>query len=163
MRPKWGLALEKKGGTLVSSATAPMKLCESISKLKFLCVPFISEKPPLAIETSWEKNSANRNTFFLYNFCHPNGLCLFLSFSCLGSVCTTRIKTGVGYPQLSAVIECADSAHGLKGHIISVSNYHPLSDSHCANHCGIGESSSLVPCMLKPGLLSSPFDSCISS
>lgn len=39
-----------------------------------------------------------------------------------GSVCTTRIKTGVGYPQLSAVIECADSAHGLKGHIISVSS-----------------------------------------
>uniref|UniRef100_G3NGZ5 GMP reductase n=1 Tax=Gasterosteus aculeatus aculeatus TaxID=481459 RepID=G3NGZ5_GASAC len=38
-----------------------------------------------------------------------------------GSVCTTRMKTGVGYPQLSAVIECADSAHGLKGHIISVS------------------------------------------
>ncbi len=36
-----------------------------------------------------------------------------------GSVCTTRVKTGVGYPQLSAVIECADAAHGLKGHIIS--------------------------------------------
>lgn len=36
-----------------------------------------------------------------------------------GSVCTTRIKTGVGYPQLSAVIECADAAHGLSGHIIS--------------------------------------------
>lgn len=36
-----------------------------------------------------------------------------------GSVCTTRIKTGVGYPQLSAVIECADAAHGLQGHIIS--------------------------------------------
>jgi len=34
-----------------------------------------------------------------------------------GSVCTTRKKTGVGYPQLSAVIECADAAHGLKGHI----------------------------------------------
>ena len=31
-----------------------------------------------------------------------------------GSVCTTRIKTGVGYPQLSAIIECADAAHGLK-------------------------------------------------
>lgn len=38
-----------------------------------------------------------------------------------GSVCTTRIKTGVGYPQLSTVIECADAAHGLDGHIISVS------------------------------------------
>jgi len=36
-----------------------------------------------------------------------------------GSVCTTRVKTGVGYPQLSAVIECADAAHGLGGHIIA--------------------------------------------
>lgn len=36
-----------------------------------------------------------------------------------GSVCTTRVKTGVGYPQLSAVMECADAAHGLGGHIIS--------------------------------------------
>lgn len=36
-----------------------------------------------------------------------------------GSVCTTRKKTGVGYPQLSAVIECADAAHGVKGHIIA--------------------------------------------
>lgn len=36
-----------------------------------------------------------------------------------GSVCTTRKKTGVGYPQLSAVLECADAAHGLGGHVIS--------------------------------------------
>jgi len=36
-----------------------------------------------------------------------------------GSACSTRMKTGVGYPQLSAVIECADAAHGLGGHIIS--------------------------------------------
>jgi len=36
-----------------------------------------------------------------------------------GSVCTTRIKTGIGYPQLSAVIECADAAHGLDAHIIA--------------------------------------------
>ena len=28
-----------------------------------------------------------------------------------GSVCTTRLTTGVGYPQLSAIIECADAAH----------------------------------------------------
>ena len=34
-----------------------------------------------------------------------------------GSVCTTRNMTGVGYPQLSAVIECADAAHGLGGQI----------------------------------------------
>lgn len=36
-----------------------------------------------------------------------------------GSVCTTRLKTGVGYPQVSAILECADAAHGLQGHIIS--------------------------------------------
>jgi GMP reductase len=34
-----------------------------------------------------------------------------------GSVCTTRNVTGVGYPQLSAIIECADAAHGLKGQV----------------------------------------------
>jgi len=36
-----------------------------------------------------------------------------------GSVCTTRIKTGVGYPQFSCIAECADAAHGLDGHIIA--------------------------------------------
>ena len=36
-----------------------------------------------------------------------------------GAVCTTRIQTGIGYPQLSAIIECADAAHGLGAHIIS--------------------------------------------
>lgn len=36
-----------------------------------------------------------------------------------GSVCTTRVQTGVGYPQLSAIIECADAAHGLNAHIIA--------------------------------------------
>jgi GMP reductase len=34
-----------------------------------------------------------------------------------GSVCTTRLMAGVGYPQLSAIIECADAAHGLRGHV----------------------------------------------
>uniref|UniRef100_A0AC35UIR2 GMP reductase n=1 Tax=Rhabditophanes sp. KR3021 TaxID=114890 RepID=A0AC35UIR2_9BILA len=42
-----------------------------------------------------------------------------------GSVCTTRKKTGVGYPQLSAVLECADAAHGMNGHI--------MSDGGCTN------------------------------
>jgi GMP reductase len=34
-----------------------------------------------------------------------------------GSVCATRRITGCGYPQLSAIIECADAAHGIGGHI----------------------------------------------
>jgi GMP reductase len=36
-----------------------------------------------------------------------------------GSCCTTRKQTGIGMPQLSAVMECADTAHGLDAHIIS--------------------------------------------
>ena len=36
-----------------------------------------------------------------------------------GSVCTTRKVAGVGYPQLSAISECADAAHGLLGHVMA--------------------------------------------
>jgi GMP reductase len=36
-----------------------------------------------------------------------------------GAACLSRIKTGIGYPQLSAVIECADAAHGLGGLVIA--------------------------------------------
>lgn len=36
-----------------------------------------------------------------------------------GSACTTRLVTGVGVPQFSAICECADAAHGLKGHVVS--------------------------------------------
>lgn len=35
-----------------------------------------------------------------------------------GSACLTRLKTGVGVPQLSAIMDCADAAHGLNGNII---------------------------------------------
>ena len=36
-----------------------------------------------------------------------------------GSVCTTRTMTGVGYPQISGIMECADAAHGLKGTVVA--------------------------------------------
>ena len=36
-----------------------------------------------------------------------------------GAACSTRIQTGVGMPQLSAVMECSDAAHGLNGFVIS--------------------------------------------
>ena len=36
-----------------------------------------------------------------------------------GSVCTTRTMTGVGYPQVSGIMECADAAHGLKGTVVA--------------------------------------------
>lgn len=36
-----------------------------------------------------------------------------------GAICTTRIQAGVGYPQLSAIDECADVVHGIQGHVIA--------------------------------------------
>ena len=36
-----------------------------------------------------------------------------------GSVCSTRLKTGVGMPQLSVCSECSEVANGLNGHIVS--------------------------------------------
>lgn len=36
-----------------------------------------------------------------------------------GSLCETRIKTGIGVPQLSATDICAYQAHGLGGHVCS--------------------------------------------
>jgi len=36
-----------------------------------------------------------------------------------GSVCTTRLMTGVGVPQLSGIIECTDAANGVGGHVIA--------------------------------------------
>ena len=36
-----------------------------------------------------------------------------------GSVCTTRTMTGVGVPQFSAIVECADAANGVDGHIMA--------------------------------------------
>ncbi|HRY31157.1 MAG TPA: GMP reductase [Candidatus Paceibacterota bacterium] len=65
-----------------------------------------------------------------------------------GSACTTRRMTGVGYPQLSAVIECADAAHGIAnergvGRIIADGGQQYISDiakAFCAgadfNMCG---------------------------
>ena len=47
-----------------------------------------------------------------------------------GSVCTTRVKTGVGYPQLSAVIECADAAHGRPRRLQRTDPGKPLGAQH---------------------------------
>jgi GMP reductase len=49
-----------------------------------------------------------------------------------GGACSTRVLTSIGYPQLSAVIECADAAHGLQGHIISDGGCRTVGDIVCA-------------------------------
>ena len=45
-----------------------------------------------------------------------------------GSACTTRKVTGVGYPQLSAIMECADAAHGVNGHICADGGIQTIGD-----------------------------------
>ena len=54
----------------------------------------------------------------------------FIANGCIvhNSVCTTRLQTGVGYPQLSSVIECADVAHGLNAHIMSDGGIQQIGD-----------------------------------
>lgn len=71
-----------------------------------------------------------------------------------GSVCTTRKKTGVGYPQLSAVIECADAAHGLGGHIISVSLPY-LIEMQLQLFCKEGDKIKRMPMLYKANYTSS--------
>ncbi len=47
----------------------------------------------------------------------------FIANNCIvhnsGSVCDTRLKTGIGYPQLSTVLECAEVAKRVGGHVMS--------------------------------------------
>ena len=47
------------------------------------------------------------------------------------SVCITRLKAGVGRPQLSTIIECADAAHQLHAYV--------MSDGGCVNPCDISK------------------------
>jgi len=63
-----------------------------------------------------------------------------------GAVCTTRKVTGVGYPQLSAILECADAAHGLNGHIIADGGCKYSGD--IAKAFGAGADFVMLGCML---------------
>ena len=84
-----------------------------------------------------------------------------------GSVCTTRKKTGVGYPQLSAVLECADNAHGLSAHIISVSFLAKFNEIFLATLISIflldRMEDVLAPVMLPKPLEPAPISSCLEA
>jgi GMP reductase len=100
----------------------------AIPAVKFICLDVANGYSEFFVETVRRARAA----FPEHNICAGNVVTgemteeLLLSGADMvkvgigpGSVCTTRRQTGVGYPQLSAVIECADAAHGLNGHIIS--------------------------------------------
>lgn len=54
-----------------------------------------------------------------------------------GAACTTRRKTGVGYPQISAIIECSDAAHGITNHNPGVGLI--MADGGIVNTCDFGK------------------------
>jgi len=72
-----------------------------------------------------------------------------------GSVCTTRIKAGVGYPQFSAVMECADTVHGIKGHVIA--------DGGCTNPGDISKALAAGGDFVMLGSMLSAHDECEES
>ena len=69
---------------------------------------------------------------------------LSLRFAGPGSVCTTRKQTGVGYPQLSAVIETSDAAHGLRSVFCSLFFSFPY--HHLTRNCDSCGSLSHIEC-----------------
>lgn len=82
--------------------TLEKRLINNFQAIKLLEVGEVTEieVPVYDLEIDDETHSFIANNMIVHN-----------------SVCTTRIKTGIGYPQLSAIIECADAAHGLEGQI----------------------------------------------
>ena len=104
------------------------KLLKEFSFIKFICIDVAngySERFSKFIKSVWEKYptktiiAGNVVTADMTQELILSGADIVKVGIGPGSVCTTRIQTGVGYPQLSAVIECADAAHGLGAHIIA--------------------------------------------
>jgi len=63
--------------------------------------------------------SVSNETVYDIEVEEDHSFCVDDNIAVHNSVCTTRLKTGIGYPQLSSIIECADAAHGIGGHVCS--------------------------------------------
>lgn len=107
------------------------RLDEIISKIeiKFICIDVANGYMSNFIETCREiRNKYSDKIIIAGNVCTSEGVLQLVMEGKVdivkvgigsGSCCTTRKQTGIGMPQLSSVIECADTAHGLDAHIIS--------------------------------------------
>ncbi|KAM3728339.1 GMP reductase [Dirofilaria immitis] len=110
------------------------KICEMIPELQYICLDVANGYSEVFVDFIRRvREKFPRHTIFAGNVVTGEMTEeLILSGADIvkvgigpGSVCTTRKKTGVGYPQLSAVLECADASHGLNGHV--------MSDGGCTN------------------------------
>jgi len=106
------------------------KLCDFADRLGrdpvFLCIDVANGYSARFVQNvSWYREKYPSTTIMAGNVCTPEMTQeLILAGADIvkigigpGSACTTRKKTGVGYPQLHAVVDCANVAHGLSGHI----------------------------------------------
>lgn len=104
------------------------KIIEYINP-KFICIDVANGYMSKLIETCRKIRELNQEAILIAgNVCTSEGVLELVMEGKVdivkvgigsGSCCTTRKQTGIGMPQLSAVIECADTAHGLDAHIIS--------------------------------------------
>jgi len=115
-------------GTSDADLAVVKEVCESIPEIKFICLDVANGYSENFVNTVRKVRASHpKHTIIAGNVVTGEMVEeLILSGADIvkvgigpGSVCTTRKQTGVGYPQLSAVMECSDSAHGLGGSVIS--------------------------------------------
>lgn len=99
----------------------------TVSAIKYLCIDVANGYSPLLVDTVKRVRNLFPNMVIMAgnvvtgDMVHDlllNGADIVKIGIGPGSVCTTRRMTGVGYPQLSAVMECSDAAHGIKNGLI---------------------------------------------
>jgi GMP reductase len=104
------------------------KICQVIPNLNFICIDVANGYSETFLECIRKCREEFKNkTIIAGNVVTPNmvkdvieaGADIVKIGIGPGSVCTTRKKTGIGYPQLSAILDCEEMAHSLGAHIIS--------------------------------------------
>lgn len=115
-------------GILTADLTKLSSILEAVPEIKFICVDVANGYSEVFVQCirdvrkRWPQHTIMAGNVVTKEMAEElvfSGADIIKVGIGPGSVCTTRKQTGVGYPQLSAVLECADAAHGLKGHIVS--------------------------------------------
>lgn len=115
-------------GTSTADAEMVKTICNAIPQLNFICIDVANGYSEHFVEFVKEMRKQHPKKIIIAGNVVTGEMVeeLLLAGADIikvgigpGSVCTTRVKTGVGYPQLSAIIECADAAHGMGGQIIA--------------------------------------------
>ena len=103
-------------------------LCKHIDNIEFICIDVANGYTDMFLECIKNTRLQFPNkTIIAGNVATPeacvdvinNGADIVKIGIGSGSVCTTRLQTGIGYPQLSCILECSQSVHELGAHVMS--------------------------------------------